>query len=249
MFRIEIPVTFHQTFALFHLFGMWSQDGTSTRKSGRKLFLLMYYVSFVLSVIVGALKARDKDELIFLSVVAIENSVQIYRIWFMLYRKTMILSFVHEVGTHHTNDKKEYVLASDKLKFLIKFIRSFILSTFISIAFVIVVFPVVNEERLFLNIAFPLDRSKSEIALWTGFAFHTGGFFFAIVGCFITITLWYLMLNFALKYKILGSQFRHMGMFRSEDQSQPKVSTTEQQKLYVRDFIRAIQSYEKINGY
>lgn len=252
MYEIEIPVTIHQIFATFYQLDMWSANDTSKREHGRKLLYFMYFVSFVVSIAIGAYTTEDKDESIFLAVISIDCIVLIYRLWFVLHKRNEISMFVHEIRIHHTNDEKTIFRVSNKLNLLMKLVHFFMFTNIVGYFIAVVVFPLVSGELLFLNIAFPLDRSSSEIALWLAFVFIAGGLFFSLVGCLFTVTLWYMMLMFTVKYEILSQQFRTMGMISEpviENTFQLEASIRKRQDRYVKDFIGAIVNYEQVNGY
>lgn len=245
MYRIEIPDMIHQITALFYQLRMWSiEDVNNLRTVGPKLFHFIYFVCITISIGLGAFETNDKDEFVYLFVVSITCTIQDYRIWCIIWEKSAILTLINRIGTHYTDDEKEFHYENNKLKMLMKFIRYFTVSIFMSLI-CSVVLPVANDKQLFFNIAFPLDRTKSESAFWITYAFLTGGMFVGVVCCFLTLILWYLMMSFVTEYKILGNKFRNLGATTTG----LKASTAELQKLYLKDFIVAIKSYEKINRY
>lgn len=252
MFKIGIPLTMHQIFAIFHLFRVWNKDENSLCNRGKKLFYFVFYLSFGMSLFVGALQSPDDNERAFLAVGTVSCTILIYRMWFILWRKKEILSFVREIGIHYTDDRMGFYDVDEKLKTFDKFVRYFLLMISTAVTCMYIVFPVMNEDPLFVNVAFPLDRSNSEIAMFMAFAFLVGGAICGFVAILIAITLWFVILSFSVEYKLLGNQFRNMGTIRTpetESEIQLEVSINEQQKLYRNDFVKAIRHYDKINEY
>lgn len=241
MFEIGIPFILQQIFAIFYLFGLWNKNETSLCNLGRKSFYFVFYGTFIVSIFLGALESTNDDERSFLAVWSVIHSIHLYRIWFNVWRQKEILSFVHEIGRHYISDRMEFHDICNKLEMFMKFVRYFLLMVSTAVTFMLIVFPVVNPRRVFVNIAFPLDRSNSEVAVWLAYGLLVGGLFFGIFGFLITIMLWYIMLSFSFKYELLGNQFRRLGMLRTSESG-------EQQELYREDFIEAMRQFDKING-
>ncbi len=156
---------------------------------------------------------------------------------------------VHQIGTHSTNDQNEFTRINKTLNSLMKFIRYSLLALAIELILCVILFPITNEKQLIFNIAVPFDCKTSGIAFWVTSAFLGGGFIFAILSVMLTAIVWYLMFSISFQYKILGNQLRHMGTSFRTGSSRLKVSLAAQQKFFYKDFITAIQTYNKINGY
>lgn len=240
MYKIEMPAIIQHAIMIFIQLRMWSiKDGTTFRRSGPELFYFIYFVSFTMSVVLRALTTDDKDECVFLTVVTIICVVQSYRLWCILRKRSVIFALVHKIGTHYINDRKVFILVDKQIKMLTKFTQFFMIVAFAAFMFALIE-PIANEKRLFLNIAFPFDRSNSETVFWIEFLFIACGMFLSVVGCLFTIIIWYLMQSLVLKYNVLGKQLENMG---------GNLSKAGQQKCYLQDFITAIKTYEQINGY
>lgn len=243
MYKIEIHATIHGILAVFYRLKMWcNDDETNLRERGQKLFYFIHLLSFTMSMSLKAYITDDKDERVLLTVVSILETVQVYRLWFVLWKKNELFTLLLETGTHYTNDEQEFIQVNNKLKLRMKFVQYFLIMCLIALIFANIL-PIINGKRLFFNIAFPFDRQNSETAFWVKFLYSAGAFFWSYVCCLYAVILWYLMLSLKLKYKMLGNQFKNMG------KTQVKVSIREQRTLYVKDFIVAIQTYEKVNGY
>lgn len=245
MYNIEIPSQIHIMIAFLYQFGVWCKDDVTIYKSPRKLCYCLCFVAFAVSVTIGSVITDDNDERISLAVISISLFVHSYKIWNLLREQKIILKMIHQLGTHFTNDKKEFFHVENKLQNFMTLFMYFN-KTLICTYAIVAVFPLVNDHNLFFNIAFPLDRSKSDIAFWISFLFVSGALIVAPLGSLLSSIVWYLMLGFALKYNILGNELKNLGI-RTEDGMQ--ISGKQQQKLYQKDFITAIQTYEEINRY
>lgn len=252
MYKIEIPKTIHQIFAIFYQLKLWTiKDGATFIKLS-KSFYFIYFMSFVISMALGI--TADKHDLMFSIVALIITGVQVFRLDYILWKEKKIITLIHQVGTHSTDDHSKFVQGSNKLKMLMTFSQYFILMDSIAFACT-VIFPVVSSERrLLFNVGFPAAWKNGRIAFWITHAYIEVGVFLSIVCCIFTILVWYLMLNVVIKFNILGSQFRNMGVGRVQESEETiiterkvKISLREQQKLYQKDFIQAIKTRRNIN--
>lgn len=249
MYKIEIPKTIHQLMEIFYRLGMWSDNNVTTfGEFCRKLFYLIFYVIFVLSIAIGAYSTDDRDESVFLTVLSVISAVQTYRMWYILWGRNEFLLLVNQIGTYSTYDRKEFSEIKNKLNVLMTFVRFVLLAFIIAAFFAVVLFPITNEKHLIFNIAFPFDYNNSDVGLWMAAVYLSGGFFCATVCDIITKMVWYLMLSISLEYKVFGGQLRHMGTSIRTSTSHLKVSLAAQQQLFYDDFIVANQTYDKLNG-
>ncbi len=228
---------------IFYRMGIWSDTATIGDQC-RKHFYFIYFVSLVLSVALGALNTDDTDEGVFLTVASVILGVQAYRMWIIIWGRNKLLLLLHQICEYSTYDRRESVQINQKLNIFMKIGGYFVLGLAITYIFGFVLYPITSGKHLILNIAFPLDRHNSEVAFWMAYAFLDGAIFLAVV-CFVcNIIILYLMLNISCEYKILGNQLRRMGTIRTN----LKVSLAAQRQLFYKDFIAAIQTYDKING-
>ncbi len=184
-----------------------------------------------------------------ITVVSLIIVVLAYKMWIILWETNEFSFFIHQIGLHFTSDRKEFIHIENKLNVWMKFVRYFLLLLLITAISGAVLFPITNANHLLFNIAFPLDWKNSEIAFWVASAFLGGGFLCGFVCDILTKLIWYSMLSISFKYKILGNQLIHMGTSFRTGRLRLKVSLAAQQKNFYEDFITAIQTYDKINGY
>ncbi len=250
MYKIELPKTVHQLLGIFYRLGMWTySDTTTVREFCQKLFYFIYFSSFILSIVVGALTTDVKDERVFLIVAFVIFIVQTNRMWIILWRKNGFLLLVNQIGNHSTNDAEELLQIKNKLNLWMKFIRYFLFVIVITVFFAAVVFPITNDKHLILNIAFPFDRNNDELAFWMSIAFVFGEFICAFLCDILTKMIWYLMVNISFEYQILGNQLRHMSTSMGPSRPHLKVSLAAQQQIFYKDFIVVIHKYDEINKY
>lgn len=250
MFKVEIPATFHLLVRLNYLLGIWSdKDSPAWGEQCRHLIYFFYLTAFMVSVAVGSYATSDNDESVFLVVLAIVYFVMVYRLQYILWHRKKFLLLVKEIGTSYTDDQSEFVEMSQILNFFTKIVHGY-LGCALSGSFPAVFsYPFLNENRFLLfNIAFPLDRKKSEVAFWMAYFFVFGGLVWAALCIFFTVKSWYLMLCLSVKYKMLGNRFRNLGMIKI-DKSRKKISPAEKHRNFQRNLIEAINVYDSTNRY
>ncbi len=129
MYKIESPNTVYRVMGIFYRLGIWTcSDTTTFHEIGRKLFYIIYFVSFVLSVAFGALTTDDNDECVFLTVTSGILVVQAYRLRIILWGKNVFLLLIYQINTHSTNDRKEFIRMNKKLNVWMKFVRYYLLT-------------------------------------------------------------------------------------------------------------------------
>nr|QGW45392.1 odorant receptor 19 [Bradysia odoriphaga] len=249
MFKIVIPNTFYQLVRLNYLLRIWSDsESPDWREHCLHLIYFFYLVGFMVAVAVGSYATSDKDESVFLVVLAIVYFVMVYRLRYILWQRKDFIYLIEQIGTSYTEDQNEFVKMSDELIFFTKIVRGYLGFALSGSVPAVFLYPFFNEKRsLLFNIAFPFDRTKSEIAFWMAYLFVVGGLLWAALCIFFTVKTWYLMLCLSVKYKMLGNRFRNLGKLK-EDESQKKISTAERHRVFYRDLIVAIRTYDHINS-
>nr|QGW45393.1 odorant receptor 20 [Bradysia odoriphaga] len=249
MFKIEIPDTYYQFGRLYHLLGIWSDaDSLTWQERCRHLFYFFHFAGFMISLALGSFTTADKDESVFLAAVAIVCIVMVYRQRYILWQNRDILVSIEKIETSYTDDRNEFVEMSSTLNFFTKVVHGYLGSALSGTIPAVFLYPFFNEKRsLLFNIAFPLDRTKSEIGFWVAYLFVAGGVMWAVLCVLYTAKIWYIMVFFSVNYKTLGNQFKRLGMNRT-DKPKKKVSIAEQHRHFQEDLKVAIQNYDRINS-
>lgn len=86
------------------------------------------------------------------------------------------------------------------------------------------------EKKLFFNIGFPLDYTKSEAGFWIAFAFTFIAVLLFNLSVLFSIMVWYLLMNFSVKYELFENKFRNV---RIEDKD--TIAPSKEQTLYAQD--------------
>lgn len=237
LYNIGIPPVVQFLSAFLYQLGLWNNGNELTFKDrGRQLSYFIYFVLFLISLAWGAYVTGDNNESIFLSVITIMIAVQLYRLSYIILKELEIRSLTNEVGTHCIIDQNEFFEMDEKLKnFMI--LPKYLIYGGCAGIFCALISPVATkEQKLLFNIGSLSDcDSLSATTFWMAYVFIAGGLCLSLICCSVTIIVWYLMLSFVIKYKLLGNQFRKMGKDIAPS--------------YHLDFIAAIETHGTINGY
>lgn len=104
MYRVELHNGIKQIIAVFHLFGFWDNGIESPWNKTTKIFMYLFYATFPMSLVAGALNCHTKQESIFLLVVAIAALVQLCKLYFIIWKKSEIFAFIADVGSISIDD-------------------------------------------------------------------------------------------------------------------------------------------------
>lgn len=249
MYKIGIPGTIRLIIRIFCRLRWCSRSSAENSffDYATRMFYFLYYASFTASMGVGGYLTDDTDESVFLIVLSLLALVLLCKMWHIFRKNNLIVTMVHEMGTHYTNDKESFHLVKENLNFLMKFAQYFMMNICLAFFLLLIVFPVLNQRKkvLYINVAFPLDKTD-EIYFWIANVYLGGGMFCATITSLFTIILWYIMFNFVIDYKLLGSHLKNMGSFRGKVVTD--VQQQEREELYLKEVLSAVSTYDTING-
>lgn len=252
MYNIELPKTVNRIIAVFYGLGLWDtqEHQTGYWSTALKMFHFAYYISCVTSIAVKALLTNDTDDSVFLTALAILATVHVFRMLYIILKKNETTKLIHKIGTHTTNDTDEFVRVDNKIKKFMKFGNGFLLACICEVSMVII-FPILSHEKPIINVAFPFN---GRIVFWIKQMFVLFGALYSVVCVCLSVIIWYLLLNCAIKYELLGVELRNLGdckiMHPSNDcTTVQKLSNLKRQDLenFLGDLIEAVKSHREIN--
>lgn len=237
MYQIKIHNRIHQIIALFHYFNLWQKETQSSfREVFWKLFYISFYVHFLVSIGIGAVYAVNKEESIFLSEIFLTGSVITMKLIYILWKKKDILAFTEKLGIHMIEDCGTFDKVNNKLKNFMKFMSCYMCLIISSVPLVTMSSFVTNEKRLPLNVAFPMDWKHNELVYCVAFAYVTIGIIFSVVFNFLSNIIWYIMMNYCIKYEVLLHQLRNIG-------------NVNERNLEVKELTNAYENHKFIHEY
>lgn len=235
----------NQTVSFFYRIGFWHRGDEATIKQlSLKLFYCLYLLSFIVAGFIGAINCEDEDEMIFLVEVSIVILVLFVKLCFLISSQKEILYLLNSCCIFSVRHHDDYNFVNEKLRKLMKFATLAVCIVIIGGVCDAEVVPFIGNERtLFFKIAFPLDWRNNEFAFWIANIFILSEVILAITTFLFSITIWYLMLNCALRYEVLGNELRNMGMI-----TEPKIqmSYKENQNIFLRNLKALIETHLQI---
>lgn len=254
MYSVQLDKRINQITSIFYRLGLWHREDEPTIKETRlKLFYSVYYLLLPTSSMAGALTSDNKNDCIFLVQVTMATAVLSVKLMYIIWRKKEILDLLNRNCVYSIEGHDQFNLVNNKLKILMKFTTIFISICWLFAACSVLVVPFFGcEKSLYLKVAFPLDWRNNEVAYWITFAFVLTETVVTEISVLLGAIIWYLVLNCALRYQVLGHKIKNMGIIRREEEvaaKKRKISVAEKEKGFLMDLFTAIESYKHINEY
>lgn len=239
---------------IYHTVGMWRIG--SGKVSLQQAVYVIFLLVFVLSSFIGIWTIAGSENTIFLAALDLAGIIQVYRLYFIIFKQNRILDMMDTIGVHSTNDYQTYCNANNKINKFVKLVKTFLFVLMI-LCVTIVCLPLV-KNRLLFDIPFPLEYT-SEIAFWIAYAFVVGTYILSTTILPYDITIWSLMLIFSVKYDLVVSEFRNLGVERKQVRfteaeaneipfSNDGANIEDGENSFVENFAELIKGLNHING-
>lgn len=250
MYNIQLPSTIDRIIVIYYGLGLWNvKDKAGFCSTALKMFHFSYFLSFFASIAVKAIVTDDSDEFVFFTALSIIVSVHVIRMFYIIAKKPEILKLIHQIGTHSTTEIEDAIHSEKKIKNFMKFGKGFMFACIVEVSMFIIVPALLNDATI-VNIAFPFGNLRS--IFWIKQTFLLIGGAYSILSVFLSTTIWFLMVNAAIKYDLLGNQLKNLGVMRKVEQAveiEPNQITSNktEQDIFLADLIAIIQSHQKVN--
>lgn len=254
MHSIKLQKEIYQVIDLFHWIGLWQiGDDATVRETRIKLFYSIYYFLCPIFFMACAIISDKSEQFIFSVASAIITTVISVKFLYLIWKKKEIVELLHRICIHSIDDQDEFTLLNNKLKRFMKFaVCFFVLTLFAGVGTVIVSYAG-EEKKLFLIIEFPSYWKNNDIAYLIAIAFTFTQVILTTIAVLYSIIKWYLLMNSAFKYGVLGNKLRnmgiHQGIHKKVDAAGNRISEKEKQKLFHRDLRMGIETYSDIIEY
>lgn len=227
----------------YYRIGFWHRGDEPTAKELRiKCFYCIYYLLFLLSLVVGAIKSDNYDDMIFLSEVSVVVVVLSVKMWFFIFKQKQIIEMLNRICVFSIRQQHDFTSVDEKLRKFMKLVTAFAILLNVSGVFAGILPPLLGSEKnLFFKIAFPLNWKENEVAYWIAVTFTFTEVYLSLITVSFTIIIWYLMTNCSLRYEVLGNEIRNMGQINKENKR--KISDKEKQDLYLHDLKASIDDH------
>lgn len=246
MYNIKLHSTVTKMTNVFYHFGMWGNENeNASRQMAKKLLHFVPFATFLISAALGAFVSQDWNECVFMAVAAVMIAVLTLKLFYICWRREMILRFLHEVSEHSIKHHNTFIRINNRIESFIKFGYAFLAMILMAQLSLTVPPLFLSEKILSINIWFPLDWKTSAISYWIAYFFAAGSLLYLCVISFLTIILWYMMLNCTIKYEILGDQFREMGEMEATP-NKSLIPKADKEKAYLRNLYALIETHQNI---
>ncbi|XP_037033346.1 putative odorant receptor 71a [Bradysia coprophila] len=234
-----------QMISLFRRIGLWhGEDRPTARQLVLKSFYCIYYLSFVISLLVGGFIADTVDESIFFAETSVICGVLNIKFWMFLWKQPEIVVLLDRICVFKIQIEEGFAFFNDTVEKYMKLLKMAVCGTLCTTLGCIVV-PFVGSKRTFIvNIAFPLDWKSSEFGFWMAYIFNVTQYIMVFLAMAFSPIIWYLLLHCSLRYTILGIEMKNIG----KTAGNVKMSVKEQQAIFYQDLKVSIGGHLHLKG-
>lgn len=197
---------------LYYTIGIW-QNGSSSklRQIIRTSIFSFCAFSYPISLAGGGLINDDLGDSIFLWTLGIVVAVIEFKAFYVFFKQDNILTLLRATCTHSIPKNERLLYRVNKTLNVFKkcCIAFIILSVALTLIIMILSSPLTSDKLPF-NIWFPLDYKSSHVAHWVAHCFVFINELFVIIVALLSPITWYVMLNCAIKYYIIGYRYKNV---------------------------------------
>lgn len=242
MFEIKVLPVITYMITAYDKLDLFSVDCETSlkRKIKRKLKFFLFF-SFPVVVLLGSFEIDDSSESLYLVAVSICASLHVIRFHNVCTKMGIISVLLKETSVHSFSHKENFIATEKTIKNFNFFSIGLIAVTTLMVLLVYV-FPIVYRKTLPFKIWFPLDWKRNEIHFWIAYAYIMYCIFICYLMIAFAILTWYVLLNIAIKYRMLGNDLENLGWYSSTKPMQE----SEKSKLYYEDFVKCVGILETL---
>lgn len=195
-----------------YFIGLWPNENSSIYFKMYGIFVFCaFYLPYVIAAAIGAVVTKIFAERIFLVMCTTSGSCLILKIIHFYRKREDIRKVLDEMNDYTIHDQMQYDQINGKIEKFSKF-KSFVFRVVYGVVGLQLVVPLILQEKvLLIKIWVPIDWSHSNAAYWIINVYSVICIALYAVAIEFSVIVWYLMLNFALKYEMLGCQLMNLG--------------------------------------
>lgn len=241
MYTIQLHRRINNLMEVLRKVRLWHSGDQATATETRiKLFYSIYLLLFLISLIAGGCTSDNRHESIHLILTAAIVLVAFTRLLHLVWKRNDIVELLHRICVHYVDDEGQLAIVNEKLDAFVKFAVVLACSNLLLNICCGIGVPLLGAERnQVFNVGFPFDWRTNDVVYWIEFVFIFIGVLLASSTLLFSILTWYLYLNLVLKYDVLASRLRNLGV----------VSERQKDNLFVRGVIAAIETHKDIIEY
>ncbi|XP_037031980.1 uncharacterized protein LOC119071247 [Bradysia coprophila] len=214
MFTIQVDKLFQQIIKMFYLTGIWQSDiELNSRKMCKKLFFTCFSALFPLFFAVNVFLCADRNESIFSAQTTIVATVIYVKFLYLLFKKQEILAFLNDpIVVHSIGNREQYQRTNKKIKKFMRFVRPYCVAMSLTTVLLITIkLPIFSTDKG-LPAFISFSWNDSEIVYWVAYLFVSLSQVLYCTANFITVLIWYILLNYSLEYHLLGNELKNLGV-------------------------------------
>ena len=254
MHSIQVDKTIEQIIKIFYKIGVWQRDDESYRRRiAKKLFYTFFGALVPIFFAMNARLCVDQSEAIFSVQIAIMSAILYVKLLYILFKKQEIFAFLYDQTILHSiKDRKEYDQTSEKIKKFMKFVRPYCLAVLATAcAQVACKLPIFSDDKGLPGFI-SFSWNDSETVYWLAYSFLSLSIPLCATLNLITPLIWYILLNYAIEYELLGNKVRNLGVrntsVKTIAEKQINFKLTER-SAYAEDLIVFIKAHRNLMEY
>lgn len=214
MYSIQLGRTLRQIIYIFYQLGIWQSDEESNfRKIGKKIFYNIFGVLSPMFLATNVVLCYDRNEAIYSAQSTIMASVLYVKLLYLLHKAQEIRQFLNDsIVVHSIENREEYEQTHKSIEKFNGYVRSYFWMLFATAILLIVIkLPIFSTDGGLPGFI-SFSWNDSEIIYWVAYFLMTLSLLMYIVSNFLTVLIGYIMLNFAIEYKLLGNKMKNLGV-------------------------------------
>lgn len=199
----------------------------------------------------GAFLTNDIKESLFLCEIGIGTIVVMVKLFYLLWQKEKIFEFLHDsIVNDSILQHSDNVEINKKKQNFMKFADVYLFMIAIAvILFIFSALPIFSiQKKLPLYITFSWNSKHDVIIYWMAYVFATWAILLSSASTVISVIIWYIMLNYSIKYQLLGNQFRNLGSIEATVQLRENPNGGKG-NLFVQDLIGVVRTHQYLSEY
>lgn len=220
-----------------------------------KLFYLIYYCLFPISLMAGVVTCDDTHKKIFSVWGIIMSLVLLIKLWIIVWRRDEILELLNGICDYCIDDRETFYAINNKLNNFMKSVTVLVIIFLSGSIFICLGAPLVNriistERTLFLPIGFPLDWKRNHFAYGMVLLFICTEVTISTLSLLFSVIIWYLLANCGWRYEVLGQQMKKLSEIPVDEmeEGEHQVSDDDKDTLYLQNLVEVITLRNDLKG-
>lgn len=232
----------------FYQMKIWHRGATPTiKEQAIKTFYCIYLLSLTVSAAIGAMTNENVDQSVFLAEITIVAAVLSMKLSCLTWKQNQVQNLLKVCAFPVKNDEL-FVVIDQKLGRFMKFVFVLFCSGVLASCFACGVLPLLGSDRaVVFKMGYPLKWKNNTIAFWMANAVLFISLIIAMIAYLFSTIIWYMMLNYSIRYTLLGDELGHVR--RTVVEGKGKMSEKEKQNTFLLDLKASVDAHQHLTGY